>query len=275
MNQLSLETRVRIIHSLVEGNGIRPAARQAMVSKTTVIKLLVAVGKACQRFHNENVKNVSAKKVQCDEIWSYVYAKQKNVPKNKPDVGTVWTWVGLDADSKLVIGWLVGGRGSTPAKKFIWDIGSRLNLEERIQLTTDAHSPYVKAVNKAFASFIDFAQIEKEYGQPRLSNNKFSREHCTKVSKVTVSGNPDPKYISTNYVERQNLTIRMHMRRFGRRTNGASKNIEMHGYALALHFFYYNWVRIHKSIKTTPAIKAGLTDCIMTIEDIIKLAESK
>lgn len=273
MNQLPLEKRTEIVRLLVEGNSLRSCSRIADVSINTVTKLLVDVGKACQRFHNEKMRGIKAQRVQCDEIWSFVYAKQKNVPEGmENEAGDVWTWVGIDADTKLVISWLVGARDADSANAFMNDVAGRLT--NRVQLTTDGLKAYLEAVTDSFGSQIDFAQLVKLYGNEgsAKAEKKYSPAECIGTRKSVVSGNPDPAHISTSYIERQNLTMRMHMRRFTRLTNAFSKKIENHCYAIALHFVYYNFVKIHKTLRVPPAMEAGLIKRLMSIEDIVNLA---
>lgn len=275
MNKLPLEKRVQIINMLVEGSSLRATSRVCNVSINTVTKLLVDVGKACQDFHNNTVKNVVANRVQCDEIWSFVYAKQKNVPDTKEgEAGDVWTWTGIDADTKLVISWFVGGRDADSAYQFMEDISFR--VISRMQLSTDGHKPYLQAVDGIFGANIDYAQLIKMYGSTGSEGTpekRYSPAECTGIKVKKVSGNPDSKHISTSYVERQNLTMRMNMRRFTRLTNAFSKKIENHCYAIALHFVYYNFCRIHKTLRVTPAMESGLTADIMEIADIIRLTD--
>jgi IS1 family transposase len=247
----------------------------ADVSINTVTKLLVDVGRACQAFHDETVKGVKSKRVQCDEIWSFVYSKQKNVHEDMPDgSGDVWTWTGIDADSKLIVSWYVGDRTVESADYFMHDLKDR--LANPVQLTTDGHKPYLQAVENAFEGAIDYAMLIKIYGQPTSSNpteRKYSPNECTGFEIKRISGNPNIAAVSTSYVERQNLTMRMHMRRFTRLTNAFSKKIENHCYAIALHFVYYNFAKIHKTLRVTPAMQAGLMDRWMEISDIVKLTD--
>jgi len=273
MNQLPLEKRTQIVQLLVEGNSIRAITRITGCSKNTVTKLLVDIGKACEKFHDEKVKGVTAKRVQCDEIWSFVYAKKKNVPEGMHDkAGDFWTWVGIDSDTKLAISFFVGNRDFESANIFIQDLAGRIN--NRVQLTTDGLKAYLEAVEDAFGGNIDFAQLHKIYATvSREDSRKYSPAECTGAIKKQVSGNPDPKHVSTSHVERQNLTMRMHMRRFTRLTNGFSKKVENHCYAVALHFVYYNFCKIHTTLRVTPAMEAGLTNDIMEISDIVKLAD--
>jgi IS1 family transposase len=272
MNRLPLAKRAQILNLLVEGNSIRATCRITGASKNTVTKLLVDAGRACQKFHDEKVVGVKSKRVQCDEIWSFVYAKEKNVPDGMEDeAGDVWTWTALDADSKLIVSWFVGDRSADSANIFMQEVAGRIS--GTIQLTTDGHKPYLEAVEDAFVG-IDYAMLVKIYGP---SNNtkeaRYSPAECIGAEKRPILGNPDPKHISTSYVERQNLTMRMHMRRFTRLTNAFSKKLENHCHAIALHFVYYNWCKIHKTLRVTPAMEAGLTDDVMEISDIVKLID--
>lgn len=273
MNKLPIEKRVQIINLLVEGNSLRAASRIADVSINTVTKLLVDVGRACQKFHDESVVNVNSKRLQVDEIWSFVYSKQKNKPANVEGAGDAWTWTGIDADSKLVISWFVGYRDADSAFEFMSDIAKRLKY--RIQLTSDAYRVYINAVADVFGSQIDYAQLVKIYGKSQADgpDTRYSPAECLGTEKRVVSGNPDEEKISTSYVERNNLTMRMHMRRFTRLTNAFSKKLENHCYAIALHFVYYNFAKIHKTLRVTPAMEAKLAKKPMTIEEIVKLTD--
>ena len=236
--------------------------------------MLVDVGRACQDFHNEKVISVASKRVQCDEIWSFVHAKEKNIPDElkKDGIGDVWTWVGIDADSKLVVSWLVGNRDAQTAYTFMQDVAYR--LKNRVQLTTDGLKSYIDAVEDGFMGQVDYAQLIKLYGNEGTADNekRYSPADCTGTIKNVIIGKPEEKYICTSHIERQNLTMRMSMRRFTRLTNAFSKKIENHCYAIALHFVYYNFCRIHKTLRVTPAMEAGLTKDIMEIEDIVRLS---
>lgn len=274
MNTLPNEKRMQIINLLVEGSSMRATSRIADVSINTVTKLLIEVGQACQLFHDETVRNVEAKRVQADEIWSFVYVKEKNKPQDVEGAGDAWTFVSIDSDTKLVISWLVGDRDIETATFFMKDVAER--IKGLVQLTTDGLKAYVNAVDAAFPTDeeIDFAQLVKIYGPETgksSTERKYSPVECTGSKKTVIYGQPDEKFISTSHVERQNLTMRMHMRRFTRLTNGFSKKIENHGYAIALHFVYYNFAKIHKSLRVTPAMQAGLTKRVMSIEDIVNL----
>lgn len=275
MNQLPLAKRAQIINLLVEGNSLRATSRLTGCSINTVSKLLVAVGMACEKFHDETVSHLQTKRVQCDEIWSFVYAKGKNATpelRETKSAGDCWTWTAIDADSKLMISWFVGDRSLDAAQTFMNDVQSRLS-GERIQITTDGNFAYKNSIENAFPDqLVDFAQLVKVYGNEVVQGQKrYSSPECIGSTKNIVMGNPDKKHISTSYVERQNLTMRMHMRRFTRLTNGFSKKIENHGLAIALHFVYYNFAKVHKTLRVTPAMESGLAKRPMTIEDIVNL----
>jgi len=275
MNKLPLAKRVQILNMLVEGSSMRSISRVADVSINTVTKLLVDAGHVCNAFHDEKVRGVKASKVQCDEIWAFTYAKAKNVEtaKSAPEgAGDTWTWTGIDADSKLIVSWLVGGRDSEYANAFMNDVASRLT--SRVQLTTDGLKAYLEAVEGAFGADVDYAQLVKMFGAaPDGSKGRYSPAECTGIKKNVIEGSPDKKHISTSYVERQNLTMRMSMRRFTRLTNAFSKKLENHCHALALYFVFYNWIRIHKTLRVTPAMAAALTDRLWSWEDIIALID--
>ena len=275
MNKLSAIDRARILHLLCEGSSIRAVVRLTGASKNTVAKLLVDAGKARAAYHDEHVRNVRAKRVQVDEIWSFTYAKQKNVAgaKAAPDgAGDTWTWTAIDADTKLVLSYFIGGRDGECAAWFIEDLKAR--LATRVQLTSDGHKAYLEAVGGAFGADVDYAQLVKIYGSPPgAEKGRYSPAECTGAVKHTIEGAPDPKHVSTSYVERQNLTMRMHMRRFTRLTNAFSKRIEHHAYAVALHFMYYNFVRLHGKLRVSPAMAAGVTDRLWEIGDIVALVE--
>ena len=274
MNRLSLERRAQILGMLVEGNSIRATARMADVSKNTINKLLCDVGTACRAYHDEHVRNLKCERVQCDEIWSFVYAKAKNVPEAKKGqfgYGDVWTWVGIDADSKLAINWAVGNRDANTAEVFMFDLASRLTT--RVQLTTDGHRPYLQAVEGAFGAEVDYAQLVKLYGTAPEDEKRYSPAQCIGTRRRGVEGRPDPWHVSTSYVERQNLTMRMSMRRFTRLTNAFSKKVENLEYAVSLHFMHYNFVRLHQTLRVTPALEAGVTDRVWSLADLAELAD--
>lgn len=274
MNRLSTAKRVQILASLVEGNSLRSASRMVGVSINTVTKLLVDLGTACARFQHETLRDLACKQIQCDEIWSFCYAKQKNVPKEMEGefgIGDVWTFTAIDGDSKLILGWLVGRRDAACATEFLRDVANRLS--NRVQITTDGHKMYLMAVPDAFyPQDVDYAQLVKIYGnEPKSPETRYSPAICLGIKPKAILGDPDPNHVSTSYVERQNLTMRMSMRRFTRLTNGFSKKVENHAHAIAIHFMYYNFGRIHKTLKTTPAIKAGVTDHVWSLGEIVGL----
>lgn len=275
MRKLAPTDRARILHMLCEGMSIRAITRLTGASKNTVAKLLVDAGKACAAYHDANVRDVKAARVQVDEIWSFTYAKQKNVAtaKDAPEgAGDTWTWTALDADSKMILSYFVGGRDGECAMWFIDDLASR--LANRVQLTSDGHRAYLEAVEGAFGADVDYAQLVKIYGPTVTAPGRYSPAECTGIRKRTVEGKPDAAHISTSYVERQNLTMRMHMRRFTRLTNAFSKKVENHAHAVALHMMYYNFVRIHKTLRVTPAMAAGVADRLWEIGDIVALVEA-
>jgi len=256
MNKLPIEKRVQIMNLLVEGSSLRATSRIADVSINTVTKLLVDVGN-CGKFHNEIVQKVASKRVPCDEIWSFAYAKQKNVREGMGDyAGGVCAWTALDADSKLIVSWYVGQRNLDSVDELMTDGAAR--LANGVQLTSDGHRAYLQAVEVAFEGEIDFSRLRKIYNNPEVLGNerRYSPAECTVAEKHIVEGCPDEKHISTSYVERQNLTIRMHIRRFTRLANAFPKKIENHCYAVALYFVYYNFVKIHKTLRLPPAMKA-------------------
>jgi IS1 family transposase len=274
MNKLPMSKRVHILTLLCEGMSLRAISRAADVSINTVTKLLVDAGKACADFHDENVRGVKARRIQCDEIWSFTYAKQKNVAKAKaaPEAaGDTWTWTALEADTKLIVSWLVGGRDAEYANAFMQDVADR--LANRVQLTTDGHKAYLDAVEDAFGADVDYAQLVKLYGESPEAQKRYSPAECIGCRKQPVSGGPDPKHISTSYVERQNLTMRMQMRRFTRLTNAFSKKVENHEHSLSLYFVYYNFVRIHKTLRMSPAMAAGVSARLWSMEDVVALIE--
>jgi IS1 family transposase len=274
MNNLSQDERVRIVAALVEGNSLRAVSRMTDIARNTITKLLVDLGEACMAYHDAHVRNVRVRRLQCDEIWAYVGAKQKNASPEKKEIGwgDVWTWVGLDADTKLVVSYLVGGRGAVWAKDFMDDCTSR--IRGRVQVTTDGHKAYLEAVEGAFGMDVDFATLQKIYGASEETEKRYSPATCIGCESKVVTGNPDPRHISTSYVERQNLTMRMHMRRFTRLTNAFSKKLDNHAYAVALHFMYCNFVRIHSTLRVTPAMEAKLSDHAWTIEELVAMGEA-
>jgi IS1 family transposase len=276
MKQLSTSDRTRILRLVCEGMAIRAICRITGVSKNTVAKLLADVGKVCMAYHDEHVRNLTSKRIQVDEAWAFIYARQKNVPTAKaaPEgAGDIWTWVAMDADTKLVAGYFVGGRDGECAKWFIDDVAKR--LANRVQLTSDGLKAYLEAVEGAFGADIDYAMLVKLYGASSDSaRGRYSPAECTGAIKTPIEGKPDDAHISTSYIERQNLTMRMHMRRFTRLTNAFSKKVENHAYAVALHMMYYNFVKIHTKLRTSPAMAAGVSDRLWEVSDIVALWEA-
>jgi IS1 family transposase len=269
MNRLSREKQAQIVAALVEGNSIRATARLMNVSKDTVVKLQVEAGYACADYQDKVFRNLACKRIQIDEIWAFCYAKQKNVPASKQGkfgFGDVWTWAAIDADSKLIPSFTVGNRDARAACQLIDDLKGR--LKSRIQLTTDGLKVYIEAVEGAFGSEIDYAMLIKTY-ESSQEETRYSPAVCTSAEAKPIMGNPAPQYISTSYVERQNLSMRMGIRRFTRLTNGFSKKVENHAAAVALYYMHYNFVRIHQTLRVTPAMEAGLTDHVWTIEEML------
>lgn len=263
---------------LCEGMAIRAVARVTGKSKNTISKLLVDAGNVCSAYQDEYFRILDTRRVEVDEIWSFVYAKKKNVATAKaaPEgAGDVWTWTALDADSKLVMSWLVGGRDGEYALSFMDDLKSR--LANRVQLTSDGHKSYLEAVEEeAFGADVDYAQLVKMYGNaPESTKGRYSPATCTGIKKIKIEGEPDINKVSTSYVERQNLTMRMHMRRFTRLTNGFSKKVANHEASIALHFMYYNFVKIHKTLKCTPAMAAGVTPKLWEMKDVVVMIEAE
>jgi IS1 family transposase len=279
MNKLPVGTRALIIHQLVEGASLRSISRIADVSINTVTKLLIDAGTVAAAYHDQNVRGLQTKRMQCDEIWSFCYSKQANVEAAKaaPDyAGDVWTWTALDAESKMIVSWHVGGRTAEDALYLMEDVNARVRT--RMQLTTDGLAAYISAVENTLGADVDYAQLVKHYGSDgggKSPEKRYSPAVCLGASKSPVQGTPDKKYISTSYVERQNLNMRMGMRRFTRLTNAFSKKIENHCHSLALYFLYYNFVRIHKTLKTSPAMAAGVSDRLWDMTDIVALIDAR
>ena len=277
MNKTPLKTRALILNMLCEGQSMRATARLGEVSFNTVAKLLIDAGKVCADLHDELVQGVTASRIQCDEIWSFTYAKQKNVATARAapkEVGDTWTWTALDADTKLIVSSMVGGRDAEYANAFMDDVASR--LANRVQMTTDGHKAYLEAIEGSFGADIDYAQLIKVYGNaPETSKGRYSPADCTGIVKRTVEGQPDEKHISTSFVERQNLTMRMQMRRFTRLTNAFSKKIENHMHMVALYTVWYNFIRIHKTLRVTPAMEAGLSETIWDMEDLVRIMDER
>lgn len=274
MNKLTTQKRIQVVAALVEGASVNSVVRMTGVSKPTILKLLAGIGTACAKYQDETLRNLPCKRVQADEIWSFCFAKDKNLSdemKGKFGFGSVWTWTAICADSKLMISWLVGERSVPYAVKFIDDLATR--LAHRVQLTTDGHKAYLRAVEGAFGAEVDYAMLEKIYAAPPQEGvtTRYSPAQCCGAKKNKITGNPDEAHVSTSYAERMNLQIRMDMRRFTRLTNAHSKKIENHRHALALYFMYYNFARIHSTLRVTPAMQAGVASHVWSIEEIVRL----
>jgi IS1 family transposase len=276
MNKLLSYKRAQILHLLVEGNSMRATARIADVAFNTVDKLFIEAGRACLAYQDKALRNLACKRLQLDEIWSFVYAKQKSVPtaKSAPeDAGDVWTWIAIDADTKLVPSWRIGDRSSETGLAFVDDLAKR--LANRVQITSDGHRAYLEAVEGAFGGDVDYAQLVKIYGaSPESAKSRYSPAECTGCHKQRIEGNPDPAHVSTSYAERQNLTMRMSIRRFTRLTNAFSKKIEKHALSVALHYMHYNFARIHKTLRISPAMAAGVTDKLWSVADIATMIDA-
>jgi IS1 family transposase len=282
MNKLPLAKRAQILTLLCEGMSMRSIERTVGCSINTVDKLLQDAGEVALAYQDEHVRNVKATRVQCDEIWSFVHAKQKNAPKSKragdPTIGDCWTWTAIEAQSKLLISYQVGGRDSEYAMMLMDDLCQR--LANRVQLTTDGHKAYLQAVEEAFGADIDYAMLVKLYGEPAAASQdaaarRYSPSDCVGTRKEAITGNPDPKHISTSYTERANLTMRMSMRRFTRLTNAFSKKLQNHEHMVALYALWYNFVRIHKTLRTSPAMAAGIETRLWSMEDVVRLIEAR
>jgi IS1 family transposase len=274
MNKLPREKRTQILSLLCEGTSLRATSRVADVSINTVTKLLVDAGSACSEYQDRILKNLPTKRVQVDECWAFCYAKEKNVPMAKAapqSAGDIWTWVAIDADNKLVMSWWVGNRDAECARALLADFAGR--VANRIQLTSDGLRAYRDAVHDAFLDEVDYAQLVKIYGENPESEKRYSPPPCIGCERAAVSGSPDRKHISTSFVERQNLTLRMHSRRFTRLTNAFSKKAENHVHAVSLHFIFYNFCKLHKSLRVTPAMSAGVTNRLWSVEDIVRMIE--
>lgn len=277
MNRLNIEDRARIVSCLVEGNSIRATVRMTGASKNTVVKLLADLGRACSEYQDKVFRDLNCKRIQCDEIWSFCGAKERNASpeKKKQGWGDVWTWTALCPDSKLIPCWFVGDRSAGSAYHFMHDLAAR--LATRIQLTSDGYRPYIQAVEDAFGSEIDYAMLVKIYGSPETKNKpaevRYSPAQCMGARKAVISGMPDRKHVSTSHTERQNLSMRMGMRRFTRLTNAFSKKLENHEHAIALYFMYYNFARVHQTLRVTPAMEAGVSHHVWSLEEIVQLCE--
>jgi IS1 family transposase len=266
-----MEQKTRVVAALVEGNSIRSTVRMTGVAKNTVLRMVLDLAEACAAYHNRHVRNLKVRRLQCDEIWQFVGAKAKNTRPEKKAIGwgDVWTWTAIDADTKLCVSYLVGGRDLGWAKEFMEDCASR--IKNRVQITTDGHKAYLEAVENAFGADIDYAQLQKIYGAVTENETRYSPARCIGCDMKVVSGNPDPKHVSTSFVERQNLSMRMSIRRFTRLTNAFSKKIENHAAAVAIWFMYYNFCRVHQTLRVTPAMESGLSDHVWSIQELCAL----
>jgi len=274
MNKLTSQARAQILAMMVEGVSIRSISRLTGASKNTIVKLLADAGQACSAYQDKTLRNLPCKRLQLDEIWSFVYAKAKNVPvemQGKFGVGDVWTWTAIDADTKLIPSWYVGTRDGEAAKVFVNDLASR--LATRVQVTTDGHAAYLEAIDDAFGIDVDYAQLVKVYGVPPEAEKRYSPPECIGAKPNPVTGNPDPKHISTSYAERANLSMRMGMRRFTRLTNAFSKKVENHVYALSIYFMHYNFVRVHQTLRVSPAMAAGVSSKLWSMEDVVAVVD--
>ncbi|MDQ2944982.1 MAG: IS1 family transposase [Acidobacteriota bacterium] len=276
MNRISPVKKAQVVSCLVEGNSIRATVRMTGVAKNTVVKLLCDLGRACSDYQDKAFVNLKCKRLQCDEIWSFVGAKEKNcsAERKAKGGGDAWTWTAICADTKLIPCWFVGGRDAGCAYHFMHDLKGR--LANRVQMTTDGHRAYLSAVEDAFGAEIDYAMLQKIYGSENQSpETRYSPAICMGARKAVISGKPDFNHVSTSYAERQNLTMRMSMRRFTRLTNGFSKKLENHEHALALYFMYYNFCRIHQTLRVTPAMEANVADHVWSLEELIELLDRK
>jgi IS1 family transposase len=275
MNKLDREARARILHLLCEGSSIRAITRLTGASKNTVVKLVVDAGHACTEYQDRVLRNLTCQRVQVDEIWNFIFCKNDNVKIAKappPEAGDVWTWTAIDADTKLLVSWLVADRTTDSALTFMDDLRTR--IVNRVQLTSDGHRPYLTAVDTVFGDDVDYAMLVKLYGAEPGGEKRYSPAKCIGARRQAIMGDPDPNHISTSYVERQNLTMRMHMRRFTRLTNAFSKKIENHACAVALHSMYYNFVRLHQTLKVSPAMAAGVTDRLWEMVDVVDMIDA-
>jgi IS1 family transposase len=275
MNQLPIERRTAVVRALIEGNSLRAVSRMTGTHRTAIQKLLAELGRACSVFQDRTFRNLSCKRIQCDEIWAFVGSKEKNTSEEKKAEGwgDCWTWIAMDADTKLIPCWYVGTRDARAAYHFMHDLADR--IAHRVQLTTDGHRPYLAAVQDAFGDNVDYAQLVKIYGDGPKTEARYSPAQCMGARKAVISGTPNRDHVSTSHIERQNLTLRMSNRRFTRLTNAFSKKVENHEHSVALHFMQYNFCRIHRTLRVTPAMEAGVADHVWSIEEVIALLDSE
>lgn len=276
MNRLDRQTRTRVIDCLIEGCSIRATVRMTGVAKKTVMRLLVEIGEVCTSYQDQAFRNLPCRRLQLDELWAWIYCKDKNrtpeIAAKHPDAGDVWLWVAVDADTKLVPSWALGDRSLRTATAFVSDLASR--MKGRVQVTTDGHRAYLEAMEGAFGADCDFAILQKIYGTTTQPETRYSPPQCIGVQQAVITGNPDPAHISTSFVERQNWTVRTNMRRYTRLSNGFSRKFENHAAAVALNYFAYNFIKIHRTLKVTPAMAAGVTTCLWEVEDLVTLWEA-
>src|SRR6266496_4679154 len=276
MNRLNSQARAQVVSCLIEGCSIRSTVRMTGVAKKTVMRLLVEVGEVCADYQDRVFRDLRSKRLQLDEMWAWIYCKEKNrteeIAKKNPDAGDVWLWVCVDADSKLVPSWRLGQRDLATATDFVDDIAKR--VKGRVQITTDALKTYVNVIEDAFGGQADYAQLQKIYGAPEEKDTRYSPARCIGCEMKEVSGRPDPKHVSTSFVERQNWTVRTTMRRYTRLSNGFSRKLENHAAATALNYFAYNFIKIHRTLRVSPAMAAGVTDCLWDVNDLVALWES-
>jgi len=273
MNRLSMTKRIQVVSALVEGSGINSVSRMTGVGKPTILRLLTSLGTACMEYQDRSLRNLACKRIQVDEVWSFCFAKDRNLPeelKGRFGFGSVWTWMAICADTKVIPCWLVGHRDAEYANKFISDLASRLST--RVQLTSDGHRPYLEAIEGAFGSKIDYSMLVKLYSNPPTGNQtRYIPGVCCGIKKSKIVGNPDKKHVSTSYAERHNLQMRMSLRRFTRLTNAHSKKIQNHIHAIAMYTMFYNFVRIHQTLRVSPAMAAGVSDHLWSLEDMVSL----
>ncbi|MDE2227620.1 MAG: IS1 family transposase [Alphaproteobacteria bacterium] len=275
MNRLTTEERARILGLMIEGMAIRAISRQTGASKNTIVKLLRDAGRACSEYQDKTLRNLPCKHLQLDEIWSFVAMEAKNVPearKGEFDIGDVWTWTAIDADTKLIPSWLVADRSGEAAKQFVADLATR--LAGRVQITSDGHRPYLQAIDDAFGIDVDYAMLEKIYAAPIEGQTRYSPPVCVGAKRREITGKPDPAHISTSFAERSNLSIRMGLRRFTRLTNAFSKKLENHVYGLSIYFMHYNFCRIHQTTRVTPAMAAGVINKLWDMTDVVRMVEA-
>jgi IS1 family transposase len=277
MNRLSSETRAKVISCLIEGCSIRATVRVTGVAKKTVMRLLIEVGEVCSDYQDHTFRNLRCKRLQLDEMWSWIYCKEKNrteaIARKNPDAGDVWLWTAIDADSKLVPSWRLGQRDLATATDFVNDLAGR--VKGKVQITTDALKTYLTVIEDAFGGDCDYAMLHKIYGAPTdEERHRYSPGCCIGCDMKTISGTPDPKHVSTSFVERHNWTVRTNMRRYTRLSNGFSRKLENHAAATALNYFAYNFIKIHRTLRTSPAMAAGVTDRLWSVEDLVALWEA-